>query len=121
MRANPKPMPKKTLTALCESIEHWKRMRRLRTKEQRDDSTERPDRKSCALCGLFNKFDSASACRGCPVKKHTGAQYCEYSPFSRASWAFAFGSERVWRRWCDAEIAFLESLLPETFKQEGGK
>ena len=101
-------MDKRTHTALLESIEKWKRNRELPVDEGSVGVS------SCPLCKLFHPTENVNTnllhpCRGCPVREHTGVPHCRYTPYIAAANAT---TQPAWTRACDAEIAFLESLLP---------
>jgi hypothetical protein len=100
-------MNTKTLKALNDSIAHWERMR------DNPNGEDRPGRRQCALCGLFNR-NFADGCAGCPVKAKTGEVGCAGTPYEHANAIFGFGANRSWRKAAQAEINFLKSLLPKT-------
>jgi len=110
VRREPKPnnMNSKTLTALKQSIAHWKRMA---TGKARTD--ERPGSSGCALCKLFK--NTKKWCRGCPVYKRTGITNCISTPyFEAASTYHGSGIESgQFKLAARIELKFLQSLLPK--------
>lgn len=101
-------MKSQTLKALKASIAHWRRMATGKASR-----TERPQSDSCALCGLF--INRPSFCRGCPVAEKAKAVGCNNTPFNDAYFAWKkFGKRsRQFKLAAQAELAFLESLLPK--------
>lgn len=113
-------MDAKTLQALKDSIAHWKDNLAAETPGDVNIS-----RKDCALCDLFWGL----GCRGCPVPEKTGSKRCKQSPYYDAVYDFmdwdyqpyfysvpaeaSINFRNHFRNSCRAEIAFLESLLPE--------
>ena len=101
-------MNRATLTALKESIEHWRRMEEGRRKP--GESIGAP---SCALCQLFN-CDILDNCEGCPVFERTGQDSCGGTPYREAVIAFSAGYDsRAFKIAARHEREFLENLLPE--------
>jgi hypothetical protein len=100
-------MNAETLDALEESIAIWKARR-----AERFGSTK-PGPSSCALCTLFIRADMGSSCIGCPVMNATGKIRCVGTPYGEASASYHKGTETEWQLAANAEIEFLESLLPE--------
>ncbi len=98
-------MEDKTLEALKESIEHWRRV-------VANPHAERIGAGACALCELFNKLDESSEenCIGCPVFEATGRQYCYGSPYTDVI-RFSPGQPE-YLRLAQEELEFLKSLLP---------
>ena len=103
-----------TLTALQKSIAHWKRMR-----DNPRNLEEQPTAENCALCTRFHGPIICSSLKDdelCPVRIVSGLPCCEATPYNRASGAhFCFlhgGPLESWHAAADAEIDFLESLLP---------
>lgn len=109
-------MPKKTLSALRKSIQHWEK----NTKSERSgDLSFGPD--ECALCKLFYDY----SCDGCPVSAATGSCSCDDTPYYAAHSSFIawdrcdpsspdIGQLRDdFRRDAQCEVDFLKSLLPE--------
>lgn len=106
-----------TLKALKESIAHWKRMK------ENWKIDERPNASYCALCARFDKYRDGILCEidgeGCPVMEKTGQPACFGTPYEAAKNAHPRNKFEVtrlvilnWRRAAQAEIDFLESLLP---------
>lgn len=117
-----------TKTALQESLAHWKRMRAF-TLEDFQYPIETPEGPYCALCQRFRlcKHDGEL----CPVYDAVGQPGCYGTPWSAARNAFFSLAYHylvaapitnleladkliVWHAAADKEIAFLESLLPQT-------
>ena len=75
-------MDAKTAEALEASIEHWREMTQV-TKIY----DIKIGRRECALCELFNTETILPSyrCLPCPVYRKTGQEYCEGTPFERAS------------------------------------
>ena len=107
-------MNAKTMEALRGSRDKWRAI---------VDSPEAEDRgaENCPLCA---KFRTESNCVGCPVEARTGKSYCIGTPYIK--WAKhqvgVHGTVGVLARkpgcaeclrLAKAELAFLESLLPE--------
>ena len=95
--------------ALLASIEHWKENLALGVVDAKIVGRD------CPLCNLTRSNPEAGVdCRQCPVMRKTGEWDCEGSPWgdvAEARWAadkdaFNYAAQR--------EIAFLESLLPES-------
>ena len=117
-------MTPQALTALQQSIEHW---RRLATGQRKPD--ESVGACYCALCREFNPpagryTDRVFYCVGCPVMERTGNQFCYTTPWEKIEKAMDdHNDERDTRDWLDnspearalaaEELAFLESLLPQ--------
>ena len=105
-------MNKKTLTALKESIEHWYRISACKTPGEL--KKEGWTYSSCSLCEQFVFYD----CSGCPVRKKTKQPGCVGSPWSAANVELCdYVSFGKWsdesQKIIEAEIRFLESLLPK--------
>lgn len=71
----------------------------------------------CALCSLFYE----RLCKGCPVMANTGINMCKDTPYEAVSDAVEeqetpesddFASTEKLVHACEAEVAFLRSLLP---------
>jgi hypothetical protein len=106
-----------TLEALKGSIGHWEDIVACR-----DNSS---GVSACALCAMFREADGES-CTECPVKVHTGMDYCSGSPheeFADALMAVPFERKFLddgynFRDYphllplAQAELDFLKSLLP---------
>lgn len=101
-------MDAKTLTALEDSVAHWKRMA-----EGKANEGERPGGDQCALCQLFCQVGS-KYCDGCPVNIETECS-CDTTPYFKAEDAFyAFGiNSPKFKAAAAKELAFLQSLLPK--------
>jgi len=106
-------MTPETKTALEASIAHWKRMRENRKAviSGTEIFVEVPGVDDCALCGLC--FSKGHSCEGCPVAEHTEAELCQDTPYTAAHHAFYAEDEAAWQKAADAQIKFLESLLPK--------
>ena len=121
-------MNEKTLTALKDSIEHWKRLATGKSTENEEIYQD-----DCALCQVFFRRD---ACEGCPVNE-AGFPNCK-----RSAWLACANAVEAWKcalhskydSWKDtprfrkaarALVKFLESLLPkeksEPKKKANGK
>lgn len=103
-------MDDRTLTALKESIEHWRRLasgNRL--------PKENTDAECCALCAAFVDLSDDDECHGCPVFERTDEHFCETTPYSIANLAaYDFGLDTPeFKQAAKAELDFLISLLPE--------
>lgn len=116
-------MNTKTLRALRSSIAHHKRL--LAGKRG-----EKLGPKYCALCKGFIGKPMTDHCEGCPVKEKTGVPFCEHTPYDSLVWAeFALEQSisesaqtqkaalEQFQKCEQAEIAFLESLLPKGAKK----
>lgn len=104
--------------ALKESIEHWRRVASGTMKPGESVGAQH-----CALCLEFNH--GKEPCNGCPVKDRTGNRGCVGSPFDPFEKNLGWMDEAEFSRWlatdeartlAAAELAFLESLLPEEGK-----
>lgn len=74
-------MDEKTKQALNKSIKHWEENAKAECVKQ--VSTRAGD---CALCVLFmfKNYDKIyDVCKGCPVHKVTGRDYCHRTPYER--------------------------------------
>jgi hypothetical protein len=110
-------MNEKTLKALKESIEHWKRL----AKGTEGEDYGGPE---CALCKKFNHFVNENipledSCKGCPVFQKTGEKYCRDTPYElieteEDSYTHRsdFIKTEVFQLLAQEEVKFLESLLP---------
>lgn len=103
-------MDAKTLKALKASIAKWEKHSVAETPGE-----VRIGVKYCALCKLFNDYESS--CDGCPVKANTGRGYCMGTPYVQAAaerhnWADGFGLQERFQAAARAEVEFLKSLLP---------
>lgn len=104
-------MDEKTLAALNKSIDgKWKG---IRYRGAIDYGTN-----GCELCARFSMF----YCDGCPVYEKTGRAGCFSTPYyawqthQRQAHQYPFSVHPGCQQCiglCDAEIAFLESLLPD--------
>ena len=108
-------MDKRTLTALQESIEHWYRISDTETIFDLEMEGYRSG--SCPLCKAFASFTLEDDCKGCPVFKATAHEYCIDTPYYPAE--ASLDKWRATNNWTEsdqsnveAEIRFLESLLP---------
>ena len=87
IRAMTMPIPKldaKTKRALSDSIAHWGRLSTGQRKPR-----EAPNAKDCALCQIYETpiHDEKDKCKGCPVERLTGDQYCVGTPYHSAALA----------------------------------
>ena len=101
-------MHNRTLAALNDSIEHWKRLETGTASE-----TEGVGAKNCALCKLFRS--GPAYCVGCPVMRSTGQSDCDGSPYPMADDAYReYGKDSPeFRAAAKIEREFLEGLLPK--------
>jgi len=121
-------MNKPTAEALEESIDHWAEV----VKSIRDNLEKEYDyhdyhasikgasvvqigRTKCALCEKFNHLpgeEGLKDCRRCPVKKKTGYEFCNETPYHRFSNQLiskkTFDKKHV--KLAQAELRFLKSL-----------
>lgn len=121
-------MKPETFKALKDSIRHWKRMQKMTLRQRvAEGNKEEPSGPNCALCarfyfngdfGLHCRLIEGGAVEECPVAEKTGMIGCNGSPWWDAFNAFYFTSSKAWKKKAQAEIDFLESLLP---KKEGAK
>ncbi len=105
-------MEQATLTALQDSIEHWKR---LESGKRRKGECLGAD--DCALCGVFNNWNTpiGDECLGCPVFEKTGERRCEKSPYNSARNIYVEHGKLdspEFKAAAKEERLFLESLLP---------
>ena len=105
-------MDKRTLTALQASIDHWYRISECMTVKDLNDESFGSE--SCSLCA---KFKRGWDCTDCPVRKATGFDMCTGSPYDHAansleSWTEGDEWTEQDQSNIEAEIRFLESLLP---------
>jgi hypothetical protein len=121
-------MDTKTLKALEDSIEKWKK--NVAAESPADVTT---GWRECPLCLLYNNLDKrdnaiaewyATRCHGCPVFEQTRQQGCHGSPYNDAEdahddWVYHLASAEedkyrdAFRAAAKLELKFLESLLPE--------
>ena len=114
-------MTPQALTALKQSIEHWRRLT-----AGTPNPGELIGRSWCALCREFNDLlaDELDCCVGCPVYANTGFKYCAKTPWEAIEEKLCLHNYRLtdWiktpqaRALAAEELAFLESLLPEDRK-----
>jgi hypothetical protein len=102
-----------------ESIEHWIRMRGMTCKELMEATfKDRPFSDGCPLCLEYLN----EKCRECPVAKKAKLPHCKNTPWNDAhkiwwnmkkAWNLeeATSDMQPWFDACNAEIAFLYSLL----------
>ena len=124
-------MTPQALTALKQSIEHW---RRLATGQRKPD--ESVGASHCALCREFNPAKMpigksySDRCGGCPVAESgigSSRVFCTDTPWvsieqiidghSLPSTTLAWVDSPEARALAAEELAFLESLLPEDFQK----
>ena len=101
-------MSKRAQEALEKSIQHWERMKVMKTPNE-----EKPSAKSCDLCILYED----NRCKSCPVKIATGVIRCAGTPYLTAySHHIKWGNmgdnknRALFRRAATKEINFLKSL-----------
>jgi hypothetical protein len=99
--------PKTRDEALEESITKWEWLVNW-IETNPDDDPPQTGEDSCALCHLYIKND----CNGCPVFEHTGAEYCEKTPYDSYAdtTADAFPDRGKALRLARNEVKFLKSL-----------
>jgi len=103
----------KQLRRLC--VNHWKRMLKLSVEDIRAGK-ERPGTKTCAFC---ERYFWELNCEGCPVKKHTGLEGCDGTPYDQAARIYLsieyLEHRRLseFRKAVQAMIDFLEGLSCE--------
>jgi hypothetical protein len=105
-------MDAKTLEALRGSIAKWKAIVDGTGKDYGGDN--------CPLCRLFydgREYDESLECEGCPVREHSGDQYCWGTPYEKWSELTKNSRGRAntpeKKAAAQAELDFLISLLPE--------
>ena len=101
-------MSPETLKALKDSIAHWKE-----NAAAIPSSNVKISASACALCQLFV---ANLHCAGCPVSERTGQAGCGGTPWVPARDALRLGLFKNFLVFAQAEVEFLESLLP---KDEG--
>lgn len=109
-------MPKKTLTALKQSIAHWERHANGKARKKEEIYAQ-----DCALCKIFYKRidDQKICCAGCPVRQKTGKPICQGSPWmdARANWRLTMGEQSpAFHAAAMKMVNFLKSLLPKVKK-----
>ena len=116
-------MNRETKKALKASIDHWYRISACET----DDELliEGWSSEDCPLCRMFDadRFLADGSltrghCQGCPVAASTGQEGCDGSPYKVASlslynWTYIGEWYNTDQDNLEAEIRFLESLLPD--------
>lgn len=104
-------MNAETLTALKESIEHWKRIVTGNRLPGEWIST-----KDCALCRLFDPVERG--CGGCPVFQASGSPFCEDTPFTKCYKILHRVKNDMdnpeFLAAAKKELEFLESLVPKS-------
>ncbi len=100
-------MTPKALKALKSSIAHW---RRMATGKARPG--EVPLGSNCALCVMFYK--ETGSCDGCPVSE-AGHGGCCGTPYfdARDAWIHNSKQSPAFKAAAQAELSFLQSLLPK--------
>jgi hypothetical protein len=102
------------LTALKDSIEHWRRMA-----EGVPNVGEEPYSSDCSLCTQFRysnySNDYSGYCIDCPVAISVLHGYCARTPYRAAEEAFSLygGNSIQFKAAARKELEFLESLLPK--------
>lgn len=99
-------MDTKTLAALKASIAHWQEnLAKAKAGERFETGPG-----ECALCHLFFFYND---CNGCPVKEKIGQPGCVTTPYEDVLVA-VMGYENApdLIKSCEAEVKFLQSLLP---------
>ena len=99
-------MDKKTLKALKGSIRHWKdNLKKAKTGRLTGNGLTSA---SCPLCVKFK-----SNCKNCLVFLRTGTEDCGGTPYYEVKDAVYDADQSDVIEACEAEVEFLESLLPE--------
>lgn len=114
-------MKPEVLKALKSSIAHWERL--ASGKRIHNEGVGVDD---CALCKMFNRHinlngpDLDTRCFGCPVREHTGQQFCRGTPFILAEEISDKIDEfdepldtAMFKEAAQKELEFLKSLLPK--------
>jgi hypothetical protein len=96
----------KTEIALRSCIRKWKRNVKIAVAGRIPTTGQ----EHCPLCTLF--YTEADGCKGCPIRKKTGEDYCGGSPHD--STVFCSMKDRANN--CQKEVDFLVSLLPKKRK-----
>ncbi len=98
-----------TLQALKDSIAKWEKNARAECLDN-----VRMGMLHCPLCKIFNgRGHRGNDCEGCPVREHTGVQYCYETPYWDADKANDYFQFERFLSAARAEVDFLKSLLPE--------
>jgi len=102
-------MEPQTLQAIKESIVKWETLAELKTLP-----IFMPGDQQCPLCRIFvHKTNSSyEECRECPVYLKTNRRYCGGTPYADASDAFTNRDQEGFQSAAEAEVEFLQSLLP---------
>jgi len=113
-------MNKQALKALKASIDHWYRISACETVGELLIEGWCSD--DCQLCRMFDeytfsRYSTRGYCIGCPVEAATGQQGCNGSPYKAAAlslskWLYTGDWYNTDQDNLEAEIRFLESLLP---------
>jgi len=116
-------MDRETKKALKASIDHWYRISACKTVDEL--LIEGWSSEDCPLCRMFDadRFLADGSltrghCQGCPVAASTGQEGCDGSPYKVASlslynWTYIGEWYNTDQDNLEAEIRFLESLLPD--------
>lgn len=97
-------MDTKTLDALKASIAHWQEnLAKAKAGERFETGPS-----ECALCKLY----WAENCNGCPVKDKTDLAGCRCTPYDDVFKAVRRDNAPDLVKSCEAEVEFLQSLLP---------
>ena len=106
--------PKTKNAALKESIRKWKWLVGYLEKNP-DSEIPNANGQSCALCHIFAKINDD--CIGCPVYEYTGLHGCRNTPYIKYDDASYGNSVKRAIHHAQAEVEFLESLLPKKPKK----
>jgi hypothetical protein len=99
-------MNAETLAALQGSIKHWEE----NVERVKNDNHPILGAEHCPLCDMFKR--KGNECNCCPVKLLTGKHLCISTPYCDVT--KNIGTKLLAA--CEAELAFLRSLLPEEVK-----
>jgi len=102
---------KKSINALCYSIEHWKRIKALVPGESTNGA-------ECACCVTFLEYAPFS-CDTCPIAIRAAIGYCRNTPYTQASHALyvvrdilpSDANQKPWLVRIQTEIDYLEETL----------
>lgn len=90
--------------ALEDCIAHWGRMA---TGEEEEE--EKPTSDFCACCQQFSPHQDD--CGDCPIKRRTGLDSCDGTPYHAANTAWAYGNEKAFRVNAERMAEYLRETL----------
>jgi hypothetical protein len=113
-------MKEKTMKALKKSIIHWQD--NVYFAEAGNFRMMTTSRTKCALCNLFNKYETTitERCHGCPVHADTGEQYCHGTPYMKVNAAIIRYDNKAVLKHAKAELKYLISLKEKSNVKTGG-